>query len=45
MPPEHPSDGIGIETYQPFCDIIQAIYQNRQTLCRLKHACRTLSAP
>ncbi|HFC6353769.1 hypothetical protein [Neisseria lactamica] len=45
MPSEPPSDGIGIETYRPFCDIIQAIYQNRQTLCRLKHACRTLSAP
>ncbi|HFC8519712.1 TPA: hypothetical protein ACFRG5_000626 [Neisseria lactamica] len=45
MPSDPPSDGIGIETYRPFCDIIQAIYQNHQTLCRLKHACRTLSAP
>ncbi|MBG8782320.1 hypothetical protein FCG15_09755 [Neisseria meningitidis] len=45
IPSEHLSDGINIKTYRPFCDIIQAIYQNRQTLCRLKHACRTLSAP
>ncbi|EEZ72310.1 hypothetical protein NEICINOT_03712 [Neisseria cinerea ATCC 14685] len=45
MPSEHLSDGINIKTYRPFCDIIQAICQDYQTLCRLKHACRTLSAP
>ncbi|RQK63887.1 hypothetical protein COH59_09115 [Neisseria meningitidis] len=45
IPSEHLSDGINIKTYRPFCDIIQAICQDYQTLCRLKHACRTLSAP